>query len=216
MPRTRLSIAGLMGFVVVVAIGIGGLKAADPIWASSCYTLAFFSLIASVILAIQRRERKRAFWVGFAVAGWPFFYLSMQQITVNGTRPQLLTELLLLKAESLFPVVPLSITPSEPATTSDTPADTSATTTNLLTLPPSIPVPPVIPPVSSFNITGPPSVSAGWMLMYQPPEVYFHQVGNSMATIICAYTGGLFSLFLAGRRERNEANSLPDVSPSSP
>jgi hypothetical protein len=46
----------------------------------------------------------------------------------------------------------------------------------------------------------------------------FQHIGQSMATLILAYVGGLFSLSLAARRERNEANPrpTPELTPSSP
>jgi hypothetical protein len=47
-------------------------------------------------------------------------------------------------------------------------------------------------------------------------EIYFNQIGQGIATLLFAYIGGLFSLFLANRRERSESNSPAEISPSSP
>jgi hypothetical protein len=61
MRRTRFSIGSLMGFVLIVALGIGGLKNASPLWASACYSLAFAGLVAGVLFAVQSRARTTAF-----------------------------------------------------------------------------------------------------------------------------------------------------------
>ena len=69
MGKMRFSIAGLMGFVLVAALGFGGLKGADETWASGCYTLIVAALILAVLTAIQTLLRNRAYWAGYAIAG---------------------------------------------------------------------------------------------------------------------------------------------------
>ena len=69
MKRMRFSIAGLMGFVLIFALGFAGLKAADETWASICFTLVVVALILAILTAVQSRGKARAYWVGFAVAG---------------------------------------------------------------------------------------------------------------------------------------------------
>jgi hypothetical protein len=54
----------------------------------------------------------------------------------------------------------------------------------------------------------------GWLM--QSPESSFQHVGQSMLTLLFAYVGGWFSLFLASRREQNESNPPAEISPPSP
>ncbi len=76
MPMTpkRVSIAGLMGFVVVVAVGLVALKQADPTWASACFTIAVGTLTVGIFRAVFGRGRSRTFWTGFSLAGWLYLF----------------------------------------------------------------------------------------------------------------------------------------------
>jgi hypothetical protein len=234
MRRTRFSIAGLMGFVLIVALGIGGLKAANPLWASACYTLTFLGLVAGVLLAIQAQGRKRAFWVGFSMTGWTYFVFVFVFVFVfpssepNEPPPRFLTALLLDEAQALFFPNNNSVffTTYNPvvATFNPTPLPVVTTAPPMLAVTPA-PVPPNIPPspvpvASAVTSALPTTVTVGastpFFFNTSIPQTSFHHVGQSMATLLLAYLGGLFSLFLAARRERNETNSAPDVSPSSP
>src|ERR1700677_2099755 len=104
MQRMRFSIARLMGFVLIVALGFGGLKAASPLLASIYYSLTLLALVIGVLVAIQARGRRKAFFVGFSVLGWVYF--SFTFVFPSGSNydppPQLLPALLLDTAESWF------------------------------------------------------------------------------------------------------------------
>ena len=259
MRRMRFSIGGLMGFVVLVAVGFGALKAANPLWASAFYSLAFVGLIASVLVAIQARGRKRAFSIGFSVAGWAYFLLVFvlpSPISSSFEAPMFLTTSLLEETKALFfpeqnnitatttfsvalpsavmapPIPPVVAT--GPAPTAPIPVPSPSAPAQVVA--PTMPalVAPPIQPASALTVNGNGSVIAASYTL--PPgtvfpvgtslggtisgasEASFEQVGQSMATLILAYLGGFFSLFLAGRRERNEANPAPapEISPSSP
>jgi hypothetical protein len=69
---------------------------------------------------------------------------------------------------------------------------------------------------ASFAFPAGTVVAAPTFLASGNPEMCFEQIGQSIATMLFAYFCGLFSLFLTVRRERNEANPSPEVSPSSP
>jgi hypothetical protein len=71
----RFSIAGLMVFVVYVAIGLAAAANVDEPWYGRVFDDAFFMvtvfiLATTTILAVIRRGRAQAVWVGFAVFGW--------------------------------------------------------------------------------------------------------------------------------------------------
>ncbi len=292
MRRTRFSIGGLMGFVLIAALGFGGLKNANLVWASSCYTLAFASLVALVLAAIQTRGRKRAFSVGYSVVGWLYFvlvFIMPSPSTSMFEAPPFLTSVLIEQAQALFnpdmnnvnptmagmiigpttattvmpvppPAPPPLAVPSTPAPTqlaaaptppvvmppaSQVPDEgtepgppatpTPVEVTPVAAVPPPGPVaPPVLPTmglpttvattngaVTSVSYTFP----AGTIVPPAPPTFFsnaqsgdlsFQQIGQSMMTLLLAYVGGLFSMFLAARRERSEAAPTPEVSPSSP
>ena len=191
MKRTRFSIAGLMGFVVIVALGFGGLKEATPMWASACFTVAFVGLIAGSLIAFQARGRSRAFWTGFAVSGWIYF-ASMFAIgsppRVNA--PPLLIELLLDRME------PMIHPPFITSVLTSTATPITATT--------SIPTLPTAPPAAPFIVS------------FNTAPLNYRQVGHSLAALLVGYLGGSFSVFIAARRGRGEAIPDEEVSPSSP
>lgn len=72
----RVSIAWLMGSVVVVAFGLAALAADTEIWCSATYTLALGLIGLGIAGAILGRGHSRAFWVGFAVFGGGYLVLA--------------------------------------------------------------------------------------------------------------------------------------------
>jgi hypothetical protein len=72
MRMVRFSIARLMGFGVIAAVGVAALKYANEVWASACFTVMLVILVLAILHAIQARGKDRAYWIGFAVAGWAY------------------------------------------------------------------------------------------------------------------------------------------------
>jgi hypothetical protein len=70
----RISVAGLLGFVAVFAIGLAALVNATAVWTGVVFTLMVGLLLTSVLAAILRGWR-RGGWLGFALFGWGFFLL---------------------------------------------------------------------------------------------------------------------------------------------
>jgi hypothetical protein len=77
MRRFRFSIASLLGLVLFVAVAFAALREANDLWDSGLFTLAVSLLLASVLLAVHRTDRKRAFWLGFALAGGSYLVASL-------------------------------------------------------------------------------------------------------------------------------------------
>ena len=71
----RISIAGLLGFVVVVAFGLAALVGATNGWVGATFTLTTGLLFASLLGVILRGWRGGG-WLGFAVFGWGYFLLA--------------------------------------------------------------------------------------------------------------------------------------------
>jgi len=49
----------------------------DETWDSSIFSLTLGMLSVSILLAIHRTEKRRAFWLGFALFGWTYLGLSL-------------------------------------------------------------------------------------------------------------------------------------------
>jgi hypothetical protein len=73
MKRLRVSIAGLVGIIAVIATGMAALRYASDGWASLIAFLTLALLFTSILGAIHGTDR--AFWRGVAIFGWGFLLL---------------------------------------------------------------------------------------------------------------------------------------------
>jgi hypothetical protein len=69
MRLPRFKIRSLLGVVFLIAIAIAALRAADESWDSGMLGLTLLSLMTAVLLAVHRTDRRRAYWLGFALFG---------------------------------------------------------------------------------------------------------------------------------------------------
>ncbi len=74
MMRSQISIAALMGLVLMCACGLAALRYPLPILADVFTGVTVFALLTATLGAIKGRSR--AAWLGFAVFGWGFAALS--------------------------------------------------------------------------------------------------------------------------------------------
>jgi hypothetical protein len=228
MKRMRFSIGGLMGFVLVAALGFGGLKAATEYWASGCFTLMAIVLVAAILNAVQGRGKGRAYWSGFAVSGWIYFVLVFVSFGNSVSVYPLLPVVLFEKLEPLIhpelpaysvngmimqspptflpgppPTAPIApIAPPMPAT----PTDPAASTDDSVPMP----IAPITPPPIPTTLPYPTSPWDDMTL------VHYSRVAHSLTALLVGMLGGLYSAWLFGRREHREADPAPAVSPSSP
>jgi hypothetical protein len=75
----RFSIAGLMGVVAALGLGLTALRSPTPLKARTAVTAALASVCAAGVAAVVRPGPGRAGWLGFAVFGaahfvWAFGY----------------------------------------------------------------------------------------------------------------------------------------------
>jgi hypothetical protein len=77
MPRIRFSIASLVGLVFALAFSFAALRAANPAWDAVCLGVTIFVLPLSILLAVHRQGKRRAFWLGFAIFGGVYFLASL-------------------------------------------------------------------------------------------------------------------------------------------
>ncbi len=72
----RFSIAGLMGAVLVAAIGLAALRNASETWAGVMLLLTCGVLALAVVGVVCRAGSERAWWLGFALFGWGYLALA--------------------------------------------------------------------------------------------------------------------------------------------
>ncbi len=76
-----MSIAGLLAYVMFIAIGLTSLINANRLWFSVMFLIYLGSICFATVGAVLRRGPARAFWMGFALFGWAFFYYSFHDQT---------------------------------------------------------------------------------------------------------------------------------------
>jgi putative exporter of polyketide antibiotics len=69
MNRFRPSIAGLLGLILAVGLGLAALRGSSSFWYSLTVLGTLTVLLTSILGAIFRRGRSRAFCTGFALFG---------------------------------------------------------------------------------------------------------------------------------------------------
>lgn len=74
-PRIRLTLAGSIGLVVLVGLGLAGLRLADPWWASAGFSLAVIASLSAAMGAAFAPEGHRASYAGFATFSGAYLLL---------------------------------------------------------------------------------------------------------------------------------------------
>jgi hypothetical protein len=67
----RVSLAALLGFIAVLAVGLAALRSGTGLWAGLIYTLMVGYLLAGLLGTILR-GRRGGTWIGLAVFGWGY------------------------------------------------------------------------------------------------------------------------------------------------
>lgn len=75
MRSLRISIAGLMSVVAVVAVELAAFQSASDGWVDICRLLTVSVLVLAAFLAAYRSGSERCFWFGFAVIGLAAYVL---------------------------------------------------------------------------------------------------------------------------------------------
>ncbi len=90
MSAATFSLKTLLLLVTVSAVGCYALVQHTPLWASIVLTLTYGLLSIAVVLALVRRGSARAFWAGFAAAGWVYLVMALSPLLFAGA-PTLMT-----------------------------------------------------------------------------------------------------------------------------
>jgi hypothetical protein len=76
MRSLRFSIAGLMGAVLIAALGLVALRSASETWAGLTLLATCGVLGLAVVGVVCRGAAERAWWLGFAIFGWGYIVLA--------------------------------------------------------------------------------------------------------------------------------------------
>jgi hypothetical protein len=77
MRKIRFHIGSIVILILLVAVCLAALRESNQIWDSSVFSLTLGTLFMSILLTIYRLGPKRAFWLGFALAGWTYLGLTL-------------------------------------------------------------------------------------------------------------------------------------------
>lgn len=75
MSGFRLSLAGALGMIALLALGMFALRSATPWWTMLAASATLFVLLTGVLGASQTRGSDRAYWLGFALFGITYLIL---------------------------------------------------------------------------------------------------------------------------------------------
>ena len=77
MSRPRFTIGKLLRVMVVLAVAFASLREATDLWEGGMLGLCLLSVVTAVLMTVHRKQRKRAFWLGFALFGWTYLVASL-------------------------------------------------------------------------------------------------------------------------------------------
>ena len=106
MRKLRVSIASLLGVILILGVGFAALRESSDLWDSGVFALTLAALLISILLAVHRTESRRAFWIGFALFGWIYLGLSL----VPSIESRLITTKALAHLDSKVPGRSLAFT----------------------------------------------------------------------------------------------------------
>src|SRR5262249_49377045 len=99
MRRFRYHIGTLVIVVLVLGVAFAALRESNDMWDSVVFTLTAGTLLTSVVVAIHQTEKRRAFWLGFALFGAAYLGLSL----IPSIETRLLTTKALTYMDSRLP-----------------------------------------------------------------------------------------------------------------
>jgi hypothetical protein len=76
LPRVNFTVRLSMCVVLCISIGLAALRSSSFQWLRTVNTLVIALLFTAVLAAKQFRGTRAAFWFGFAVLGWGYYFLA--------------------------------------------------------------------------------------------------------------------------------------------
>ena len=100
MVRPRISIAGMMILLVVLALALSSLRFPSEGAAAAVLLVTQVVMAVAVLAVVYRTKERRAFWLGFALFGWGYMALTWESWWGYGAdRPEMLTSMTLDQLE---------------------------------------------------------------------------------------------------------------------
>jgi hypothetical protein len=91
LKKHRISIAGLMAFIVLIAVGFAALKDPTDLWTSLVFTLAIATAAACALGTIASRGSARPLWLGSSLSTGVYLLLAFGPWFSTEAKPHLLT-----------------------------------------------------------------------------------------------------------------------------
>jgi hypothetical protein len=197
MNRIRFSIAALLVVALFLAIALAALRESTDLWDSGLFGTTLVLLLISVLLAVHRIGRRRAYWLGFALFGWAYLGASL----VPPIEARLPTTLGLARVDS-WRASRVVLWEEDLFVRGVRSFDASASGQG--TMAPDIPSPPKRWVVSVFRTpTTSPSPNYIKRLVGLPsgPSEAFLRIGHTLFALAFAGLGGLLSRYLFVRNQ---------------
>jgi hypothetical protein len=205
MRPPRFSIGSLLTLIAIFAVGLAALRSPSPLWASTTYTVAAVAIVAGVSNAILGRGARRAYWIGFALFGGAYFYLThgsnrlVTETMLDLLYPRVIRQLPQATLFTLSAQPAFAPTPVPPGQMVAPPPTSVGTFQVAVYAPPQVSIAPVSisPAVSAWDHWTKPDRNVG---EYATPtdfsarfsSVSFRQIGHSLAALLAATLGGVF------------------------
>jgi hypothetical protein len=204
MRRFRFHIGTLLLTVLLVGVGFAALRESNETWDGSIFSITLGVLLISIMLAIHRTEKRRAFWLGFALFGLAYLGFSL----VPSIEPRLITKKALVFLDSKIPrSVPIGFTYFEYGENSMDLSVVNDSQSSALHFNKGNVTLYDVTAVSGSN----PNIVVGPALVGSIGTTeHFVRIGHSLLALIAALLGGQLSRRLyAGNRERTSEPSSP-------
>jgi hypothetical protein len=106
-PHPSSSIRMLLAAIGFCGLGLASLRSPSQLWAATLFSLALAGLVASLVGIAFQRGQRRAFWTGFALAGWAYWLVALGPWVGDVVGPRLVTTALLeILNDHLKPAAP--------------------------------------------------------------------------------------------------------------
>ncbi len=222
--RFRTSIAGMLGAIALIGVTMAAVMSPSHLWGNAYYTLTATCLVIALIRVIYSRGERRAYAVGFAIAGWAFFLAHYGPAPVSNVAENLITRPIL---DILYPfTVPtdpnLAVTP--PAAPTVWPAGvTPAPPTTIMLNGSQVQLPTQYYALFNTTQTNPVSTFAAWenwttldRTTNAPAQFspgYFRRVLINVMCLALAMAGGAIARHFYRTRDEPAGIPTPTVEP---
>jgi hypothetical protein len=191
MRWARMTIAGSMGLIALVAIGLAALRHPTPLVASGIFSLVILTLFAASVVAISLPGRSRAVWSSFVVCGSGYLLIVLGSSAVSPYGNQFVSGGLHLITEPLIEIVHERMFPGSQIWSGPDPKSVSYQSVGRRSISPTVFW---NEPIMRGQLGEPFMLDASWTIN----RIYHSLLGLAFGTF-----GALFALFLTGNAEKS-------------